>query len=170
VHPTLSAYLAASAVGDPDTGVRTAAASSIKTRRDDQAVGGMLHYLMASFNDKGKVLNEQVRDNAAGALRGLGDKRVYQTLLYMVTMELRVTNSELNNFATRQIDSFSVNNGANAASVLVPASFPIQFPELKLTRVRTTVKCPAINSLEAISGQNFGEDIDKWEKWISKLK
>ncbi|HYG78059.1 MAG TPA: hypothetical protein VEK08_23840 [Planctomycetota bacterium] len=168
-HATVSAYRAASAVGDPEQSVRNAALTSIKASKDDAAIGGMIHYLMASFDDNGKVLNAQIRDQAAAALRDLGDKRVYQALAYYVTMEIRATNTELNNFATRQIDSFSVNNGANV-NVIVPASFPIQFPELKITRVRTTVKCPAASSLEAITGQNFGEDVERWEKWISKQK
>ncbi len=166
-HPTVSQYLAASAIGDPERQVRAAAISTIKARKDDPAIGGMIQYLMSSFDDKGKVLNEEVKAGAVEALQTLNDKRVYQALQYYVTMELRVTNTELANFATRQIDSFSVNNGANV-SVLVPLSFPIQFPELKITRVRTTVKCPAASGLEALTGMNFGEDLDKWQKFFAK--
>jgi hypothetical protein len=166
-HPTVSQYLAASAIGDPERLVRATAVATIKARKDDPAIGGMIQYLMSSFDDKGNVLNPDVKAGAVEALQTLNDRRVFEALQYYVTMELRVTNTELANFATRQIDSFSVNNGANV-SVLVPLSFPIQFPELKITRVRTTVKCPAASSLEALTGMNFGEDVDKWAKFFAK--
>jgi general secretion pathway protein D len=58
-----------------------------------------------------------------------------------VTMELRPTETELVSFVTRQIDSFSVNSGANI-NILIQLSFPIQFPELLIRRVRTTATVP----------------------------
>jgi hypothetical protein len=30
------------------------------------------------------------------------------------------------------------------------------------------VKCPAASGLEALSGQAFGEDLDRWAKWLAK--
>ncbi|MBE7462432.1 MAG: hypothetical protein HS116_02960 [Planctomycetes bacterium] len=58
-----------------------------------------------------------------------------------VTLELRPTVTELANFQTRQIDSFTVQQGGN---VIIPIllSFPVQFPELSIQRVRTTATVP----------------------------
>ncbi|MCK6470340.1 MAG: hypothetical protein L6R28_01225 [Planctomycetes bacterium] len=58
-----------------------------------------------------------------------------------VTLEMRPTVTELAQFQTRQIDSFTINQGA-AATVLIPLSFPVQFPELRIQRVRTTATVP----------------------------
>jgi type II secretory pathway component GspD/PulD (secretin) len=58
-----------------------------------------------------------------------------------VTMELRPTVTELTRFFTRQIDSFTVTQGA-AVTLIIPLSFPIQFPELAIRRVRTTAAVP----------------------------
>src|SRR4029078_488022 len=105
---------------------------------------------------------------AAGgaALRGLNDRRVLNQIHYYATLELRTAVSELNAFVTRQIDAFTVNNGANVA-VIIPLSFPIQFPELKITQVRTTVCAPA-TALATLTGMNFGHDLEAWGKWIRK--
>jgi hypothetical protein len=165
-HRVASEWLAYTAVSDPDAEVRNTAVAVVKENKDDQAIGRTVQYLMGAFNEGGQLANPALKANAVAALQGIGDRRVYQALLYHVTMELRVTNTELNNLATRQIDAFTVNNGANA-TVLVPLSFPIQFPELKVTKVHTTVKCPAVNALEALSGQQFGNDVERWQKWIA---
>jgi hypothetical protein len=58
-----------------------------------------------------------------------------------VTMELRPTMTELVNMAQRQIDAYTVNSGANA-NLILNLSFPIQFPELAIRRVRTTATVP----------------------------
>ncbi|MCZ7647103.1 MAG: hypothetical protein M5U26_17910 [Planctomycetota bacterium] len=58
-----------------------------------------------------------------------------------VTLEMRPTVTELVSFRTRQIDSFTVQQGGN---VIIPIllSFPVQFPELQINRVRTTATVP----------------------------
>ncbi|MCY3023411.1 MAG: hypothetical protein NTW87_30900 [Planctomycetota bacterium] len=58
-----------------------------------------------------------------------------------VTLEMRPTVTELVNFQTRQINTYSVNSGANV-NVFVQLAFPIQFPELSIRRVRTTATVP----------------------------
>jgi HEAT repeat protein len=168
-HATLSKYIASVAVVDPVKEVRETAVTTIKNRKDDPAIGNMTQFLMGSYDEGGKVLDATLRDNAVDALRGLGDKRVYQTLLYYATCEIRSTNTELGSFATRQIDAIVLQNGASAVLPLA-LSFPIQFPELKISKVRTTVKCPAVNALESLSNQKFGDDLDRWGKWIDKQK
>ena len=165
VHSTVSAYLAMAAVADPDENVRKAVVSLVKARADNAAIGGMLQYLMNDFDGNGHVVDEAVRDRAVESIHSLHeDKQIYQSLLYYVTLEMRVSNTELANLQTRQIDSFQ-----NIGGRIVPLSFPVQLPELKITSVHTTVRCPAVNALEALSGQDFGEDADKWGRWIRKV-
>ena len=58
-----------------------------------------------------------------------------------VTVEMRPTVTQLVNFVTRQLDSFTVNSGAQV-NLILRLSFPIQFPELSISRVRTTATVP----------------------------
>jgi len=85
--------------------------------------------------------------------------------LYYVTMELRLANIDGGSLTTRQIDSYQVNN--NSALNL---AFPIQTPELKMTKVKTSVVAPAINALQDLTGQTFGQDTEKWQRWVEKQK
>jgi chromosome segregation and condensation protein ScpB len=165
-HPMVSAYLAGSAIRDPEKDVRKAAISTIKARKDDQAIGRIINTLLATYSESGAILDAAANGNAVAALTDLDDRRVYSALNYYVTLEVRATMVDLANFTTRQIDSYTVNSGT--VTVIVPLSFPIQFPELKITRVRTTVKCPASLALEAITGQAFGMDAERWAKWIER--
>ncbi|MBE7464854.1 MAG: hypothetical protein HS116_15370 [Planctomycetes bacterium] len=166
--PRVSPSLAWSAVMDPETGVRDEAVKLIKERKDDAAVGGMIRHLMGAFDEGGEVRNAPLRDAAVRSLRALDDPRVYEAFFYYVVCEMRPTLTELTNFQTRQIDSFTVMQGGN---VIIPIllSFPVQFPELGITRVRTTVSAPA-SALRAVTGQDFGDDVGKWRKWLNGLK
>jgi len=110
-----------------------------------------------------------LHDAAVDSLRGLNDKRVYQSLLYYVWMELRLTNISEGNLTTRQIDTFSANNNNNFARP-VQLALPIQTPELNVTRVQTSVIAPATSALRSVTGQDFGQDWEKWDRWISKQK
>ena len=109
-----------------------------------------MRHLIGAFDKQGNVVNAPVRDAAVKALRSIDDARVLHTLAYYATLEMRPTVTELANFQTRQIDSYTVNQGA-AATVLIPLSFPVQFPELRITRVRTTVCAPA-SAYHALKG------------------
>ena len=77
-------------------------------------------------------------------------------------------NGSILGLTTRQIDTFNVNNGTQNTA-LIPLSLPIQFPDLKLTVVKTTV-CAPCAALSSFTGQNFGNDLDKWAKWIRMQK
>ncbi len=168
----ISNALVAVAITDPSDAVRKAAVASIKMRKDDVATKRFLDCLLATYDEAGNVKLQAEHDNAVEGGRALvdGDNRIFQSLLeksYYATIETRVTNTELANFKTRQIDSYTVNSGAQV-NLILRLSFPIQFPELKITRIRTTVKAPCVNAMEELSGQNFGEDVEKWDKWLRK--
>lgn len=168
----ISNTLALIAITDPSEAVRKAAIASIKLRKDDVATKRFMDCLLATYDDAGNVKLQGEHDNAIEGGRALAadDNRIYQSLLekaYYATLETRITNTELANFKTRQIDSYTVNSGAQV-NLILRLSFPVQFPELKITRIRTTVKAPCINAMEELSGQNFGEDVEKWDKWVRK--
>jgi hypothetical protein len=166
--PEVSKRLAQSAMVDPEENVRKKTAALIKSRNDEWAMDTMVRSYIAAFDEAGQVRNPILKEAAGGALRELNDKRVYNAMLYYATLEIRTETSELANLATRQIDSFTVNNGAQN-TVLTPLSFPIQFPELKITSVKTTVVAPCA-ALSSLSGENFGNDLDAWAKWIRRQK
>ena len=129
----------------------------------------MVNHLVAAFDGLGNVRNVALRDNAVESLRALSDKRVFQALHHYVTTELRLANISQGSLATRQIDTFAVNSGANT-NIPVQLALPIQTPELNVTRVRTTVVAPAVSALRAVSGQDFGDDWERWGRWIEKQK
>jgi len=156
------------AASDPVNDVRAAAISTIKSRGDDFAIRSMIGHLVSSFDQSGSVRDKLLAARASDALRGLNDKRVYQALLYYVTLELRLTNVSAGNLTTRQIDTFSVPSGQNPFPAQL--ALPIQTPELTMTRVYTTVVAPAVGALKLISGEDFGDDWDKWGKWVAKQK
>ena len=172
--PEVSRALSTVAVSDPNEDVRKDAIASIKLRNDDVAVKQVIDYMLSTYDDNGNVKTLPEHDSSVDAARALaeGDSRVYKTLLekaYYATIETRVTNTQLVNFVTRQIDSFTVNSGAQV-NLILRLSFPIQFPELAITKVRTTVKapCASVEALQELTGQPFGDDVDKWDKWIRK--
>jgi hypothetical protein len=164
-----SYVLGAAAGNDPDAAVRSAAVKLIKARKDDLGVRTMIGHLLASYNDTGAVRDDVLHANALGALRELGDPRVCQALLQYVTAEIRATNVSAASMDTRQIDTYSANSGANV-NVLVPLALPIQMPSLTMQQIKTTVRVPAVSALRDLSGQDFGEDWDKWDQWARKQK
>ena len=165
-HFTVSRKLADATIFDPAADVRRAAVNLIKERKDDHATGMILGRLLPMFDAAGNAANPEYKDNAVAALKSINDRRVYETLLYHCMLEMRPTVTELSEFTTRTIHSYSVNQGANVA-VLVFLSFPIQFPTIQIIKVRTTVSAPA-SALKALSGQDFGDDGNAWLDWIRK--
>ncbi len=165
----ISKRLAQIAIADPYIPVRKEAVALIKSRNDEGAMNHLVNAYISAFAEEGGQVRDPILKGAAGeALEGLGDKRIYSAMFYRATMEVRTAVSELSNFATRQIDSYTVNSGAQV-SVIVPLSFPIQFPELKLTSIKTTV-CAPCAAMSSLTGQNFGNDLDAWAKWIRMQK
>ncbi len=58
-----------------------------------------------------------------------------------VTLELRPTITDLVSFPTIQINTYTLLTGTNGA-ILIPLALPIQFPNLRIRRLRTTVTVP----------------------------
>jgi predicted xylose isomerase-like sugar epimerase len=153
----------------PAPSVRLGALKGIEAARP---IGAQASYVLgaAAGNDPDAAVRDDVlHANALGALRELGDPRVCQALLQYVTAEIRATNVSAASMDTRQIDTYSANSGANV-NVLVPLALPIQMPSLTMQQIKTTVRVPAVSALRDLSGQDFGEDWDKWDQWARKQK
>ncbi|MCX7804512.1 MAG: hypothetical protein N3A38_04900 [Planctomycetota bacterium] len=157
--PEISASLAAAAMADPKEELRHQACRTIKSTGD---VGAMAHLIQFAITPEWGAV-----EPAVAALREINDPRIVRGLFYYVTLEMRPTMTELVNFQTRQLDAFNVMSGANANLVTL-LSFPIQFPEMRVTRVRTTVKLPAMSALVAVSGKDFGDNLVKWREWVER--
>ncbi|MEI6232683.1 MAG: hypothetical protein WCT04_06505 [Planctomycetota bacterium] len=166
--PEVSKRLAQVAIADRFIPVRKQAVALIKSRNDEGAMNAMVNAFIGAFGDNGQVRDPIMQAAAGEALKGLDDKRVLTSIQYRATTEIRTAVTDLNALTTRQIDSYTVNSGAQA-TVIVPLSFPIQFPELNITSVKTTV-CAPCAALSSLTGQNFGNDLDQWAKWIRMQK
>ncbi len=156
---------------DPSPEVRKQAVDLIKARKDEWAMGAMVKSYIDAYDDGDGIRDPIKKVAAEAALRSLDMKRVYGHMFYYATLEIRTVSTTLNSFVTRQIDSFQVlpnagvvNNGV-AGAAIIPLSFPIQFPELGITRAFTTVKAPC-QAMSELSGMDFGNDLDKWAKWM----
>jgi hypothetical protein len=165
---SVSNRLAQTAISDRFLPVRSRSVALIKSRNDESAMNSMVNAYVSSFDESGSVRDPILKGAAVVALKGLEDKRVMGALFYRATLEVRTAVADLNALTTRQIDSYTVNNGAQA-TVIVPLSFPIQFPDLNLTSVKTTV-CSPCSALTDFTGQRFGNDLDAWAKFIRMQK
>ncbi|HLX62471.1 MAG TPA: hypothetical protein VKX17_14430 [Planctomycetota bacterium] len=166
----VSRRLALTALYDPSAAVRKQDIALIKARDDETAMDSLVKTYISQFEEDNYGKDPITKKAAEAALRGLEDRRVLGSMLYYASLEIRTQNSELKNFVTRQIDAYTVQNGAAFNTALViPLSFPIQFPELKITSVKTTVKAPC-SALSDFTGQNFGDDVEKWAKWLRMQK
>lgn len=164
-NPQVSPTLAWSAVMDPSSTVRKGVVAMIKDRRDDAAVGGMIRSLIGAFDEEGKVINVAVRDNAVEGLRAMEDKRIGEALFTYAVIEVRATHTE-GKLTTGSLSSYTVLTGAQV-TVLIPLTFPIEFPNLSIKRVRTTVSAPAA-SLRAYAGKDLGDDVNAWRAFLGK--
>ncbi|MCW8132358.1 MAG: hypothetical protein KIS92_18570 [Planctomycetota bacterium] len=164
-NPRVSPTLAWSAVMDPSASVRKGVVAMIKDRKDDAAVGGMIRSLIGAFDEEGRVINVAVRDNAVEGLRAMEDKRIGEALFTSAVMEVRATQTE-GTLAPGSISSYTVLTGAQV-TVLIPLTFPIEFPNLSIKRVRTTVSAPAA-SLRAYAGKDLGDDVNAWRAFLGK--
>jgi hypothetical protein len=164
--------LGASALSEPDAKVRSATIDLIKERKDAMAAHTLLGYLAAAADNTGLgIINEKQRNAALAALQEVGDKRVYEILLYYVTLEVRagyaaspvVTQAFITN-------SGDVNNGGPPGGAAI--NLPIDLPSLELGSFQGTIVVPAIAdpmfSLKRATGQDFGKDLGKWKKWIDE--
>jgi len=159
----VSSALAWTATHDGEAKVRDDAVSMIKTRGDRISTELIGRHLVESYSDKGLALNATVIDHSVKALRSIGDRRVAESILARyVTIEVRATQTILNNMRSRTIRSVLVGPDGVGRSV----NMPIEFPEIGVNKVNTTVVVPAACALIALTGQNFGNDQSQWQRWI----
>lgn len=150
--------LAVSAIFDPDEKVRKAAAAQIKARKDTVAEKSLIETWKSSFDEQGVLdANEARRKASVAAMREVGEKNVYQALLWYAQLELRAQTA-----APVRIDTVNITGqGIN---------LPIELPVIDIISTEGTIVVPALASLKAATGQDFGRNIQKWNEWIGNLK
>ncbi|MBI3273223.1 MAG: hypothetical protein HYZ53_29805 [Planctomycetes bacterium] len=108
--------------------------------------------------------------NALGALAGMGDPTAIYTLIYTlhkVRMEVRVQDARVGSIRSVPIG----NVGGNSPVV--------ELPQVDLLSVSTTIDVPAgagaeivrgavVDALQQITGQRFGDDVDRWVEWWNR--
>ena len=86
----------------------------------------------------------------------IGDKRVFQAILWYAMLELRAGSASLVRVDTVSIKGQNIN-------------LPIDLPVLDLISAQGNIIIPAQTSLKQATGQDFGHNFDKWKDWINKL-
>lgn len=110
------------------------------------------------------------RVRALGFLKGMGDRGAVPGLVRV----LEHVNSEIKaTLATAGgLRRIPVNLGTTGAS---GSNVPIELPEVSMTQIQTSVAVPvsvlrrirgaAVEALNGVTGQDFGDDAGAWERW-----
>ena len=134
----VQAFIRALAVRENSSTLIAPRLTVFNTQRASMFIARQQSYV-SDYEISGDSYDPVVRQFLVGVV--LDVKPIVSSDRRYVTLELRPTVTELTNFVTRQIDTFSINSGAQV-NLLVFLSFPIQFPELSLQKVRTTATVP----------------------------
>jgi hypothetical protein len=154
---TVGAYLGASALSEPNASVRNAVIKLIKDRNDRLAMKYLFKTLLDSVEngETTAIGNSQLNSAAIAALRDIGDKQVYEVLLFLerVSMANGIT-------GTPYIDGVKINPPNTDLQCMAPNS--------EVGMMQYTQTFPGLTALKAISGENFAHDLKKWQDWIDK--
>jgi hypothetical protein len=151
---TTGKALANTLLAEPVPQVRKEALDLVRGRKDGAVTAELLRFWRSAY-DSDLGFDEAKRGAAVAALRDVGDRRAYQALFYLVTLE--------------------VHSGVASAPTLSEVSIagqgirlPIQLPGMDLKQFEGTVIVPALASLKGVTGQDFGRDLGKWREWLSQ--
>ncbi|MCY3020537.1 MAG: hypothetical protein NTW87_16065 [Planctomycetota bacterium] len=152
---TAAKGLAGSAIGEPVQQVRSTAISLIRDRKDAAVTAEILRFWRSAYDDE-LGFDEAKRVAAVAAMRDIGDRRAYEALLYLVTLELHTGAAS----SAGPMGEVSITgNGIN---------LPIQLPSIETMSFNGTIIVPALASLKGVTGQDFGRDANKWREWIKQ--
>jgi len=150
-------FLGASALSEPNPDVRRGVIQLIKDRNERVAMKYLFKALLNSVEngETTAVTNSALNTAAISALHDLGDKQVYEVLLFLerVSMANGIT-------GTPYLDGIKIN----------PPNTDLQCitPNAEVGMMQYTQTFPGLSALKAISGENFGHDLKKWADWIDK--
>jgi len=134
--------------------VRQAALELVRERKDSAVTAEVLRYWREAYDDT-LGFDEAKRAAAVAAMRDLGDRKAYQALYYLVTLEMYAGAATAPAITEVNIQGPGIN-------------LPIQLPGIDLISFRGTVIVPAFASLKGVTRQDFGHDLAKWREWINK--
>ena len=154
---TVGTFLGASALSEPDAKVRRAVIQLIKDRNDRVAMKYLFKTLLDSVEngETTAVGNSQLNAAAIAALRDIGDKQVFEVLLFLerVSMANGIT-------GTPNLDGVKINPPNTDLQCMAPNN--------EVGMMQYTQTFPGLSALKAVSGENFGHDLKKWQEWIDK--
>jgi hypothetical protein len=141
-------------LAEPVPQVRKAALELVRERKDSAVTAEVLRYWREAYDDT-LGFDEAKRAAAVAAMRDIGDRKAYQALYYLVTLEVNAGSAAAPTITEVNIQG----NGIN---------LPIQLPGIDLMSFHGTVIVPAFASLKGVTRQDFGHDLAKWREWINK--
>ena len=153
----VGSYVGAAAMADPDAKVRKAAVQFIKDVNERGAMKYIFGVLLKA-GEQGEstaIVNQGMGAQAIAALHEIGDKQVYQVLLFLERVKM--------------------NTGITGPTFLdnpkIPApntDLPCNTPNHEVGMMESVQTFPGLEALKAISGENFQHDLKKWQEWIDK--
>jgi len=141
-------------LAEPVPQVRKAALELVRERRDSTVSAEVLRYWRAAYDDN-LGFDEAKRGAAVGAMRDIGDRKAYQALYYLTTLEVYAGSATDPTISEVNIRGNRIN-------------LPIQLPSMELRSFHGTVIVPALASLKAVTKRDFGRDLAKWREWINQ--
>lgn len=153
----IGSYVGAAALAEPDAKVRKAAIEMIKDVNERGAVKYIFGVLLKAgeLGESTAIINEGMGAQAIAALREIGDKQVYEVLLFLerVKMNMGITGP-----------AFLDNTKITPPNT----DLPCNTPNHEVGMMESVQTFPGLEALKAVSGENFQHDLKKWKEWIDK--
>jgi general secretion pathway protein D len=134
----MNAFIKALAARENQTTLTAPRLTVYNTQRANMFVCTQQSYV-AEYNIVGDMYEPVVKQFMVGVV--LDVKPIVSSDRHYVTLEMRPTTATLLNFTTINLESIQIITSATVAAI-IPIALPIQFPDIQIDRVRTTVTVP----------------------------
>jgi hypothetical protein len=153
----VGSYVGAAALADPDAKVRRAAIQFIKDLNERGAVKYIFGVLLKAgeTGESTAIVNQGMGAQATAALREIGDKQVYEVLLFLERVKM---NAGITGPAFLDNPKITPPN----------TDLPCNTPNHEVGMMESVQTFPGLEALKSISGENFQHDLKKWQEWIDK--
>jgi len=139
---------------DGDAEVQKEAVLVLKALDDQE---GKRNLLAVALHPK---VSAEIRARGAEAIRTLDDPILIETIVRLVTMEVRA--------------AFSAEGPASRETAITspntPLRLPIKLPSVEIDKFEGVVVVPALGALKIIARRDLGDDPQAWKQWFENWK